>query len=68
MKAALPRNELGRLEALCQYQILDSDTEQAFEDIAHLAAQLCGASIAVINIIELRRQWVKAKVDLDIKQ
>ncbi|MBD2186511.1 PAS domain S-box protein [Planktothrix sp. FACHB-1355] len=68
MKAALPRNELGRLEVLCQYQILDSDTEQAFEDIAHLAAQLCGASIAVINIIELRRQWVKAKVDLDIKQ
>ncbi|MFB2970969.1 PAS domain S-box protein [Aerosakkonema sp. BLCC-F183] len=68
MTAALPRNELAKLEALCQYQILDSDTEQAFDDIAQLAAQVCGTSIAVINIIETRRQWLKAKVELDITQ
>jgi hypothetical protein len=49
MKAALPDNESKRLEALCQYKILDTPSEEAFDDLTRLAAQICETPIALIN-------------------
>ncbi|MBW4448255.1 MAG: PAS domain S-box protein [Spirirestis rafaelensis WJT71-NPBG6] len=62
------KNEARRLDALRQYQILDTPPEEVFDDLAFLAAQICGTAIAVINLIDSNRHWFKAKVGLDVQQ
>jgi two-component system, cell cycle sensor histidine kinase and response regulator CckA len=68
MKSFVCNNESARLEALRQYQILDTPPEQAFDDLAFLAAQICNTPIALINLIDANRQWFKAKVGLDLQE
>jgi PAS domain S-box-containing protein len=60
--------EASRLEALHQYQILDTLPEEAFNDLAILAAQICNTPIALINLVDANRQWFKAKIGIDIAQ
>jgi len=60
-----PNHEADRLEALRQYQILDTAPEAAFDDITRLAAQICEVPIALISLIDECRQWFKAKVGLE---
>lgn len=68
MQEALDVDELQRIEALRSYAILDSQAEQAYDDIVSLAAHICGAPIALISLIDEDRQWFKAKVGLDVAQ
>ncbi len=65
MNSVLDR-ETARLEALHQYQILDTLPEEAFDDLAILAAQICNTPIALINLIDANRQWFKAKIGIDM--
>ena len=58
-------HERARLSALRRYDILDTPREQAFDDIAELAAQICGTPIGIINLVDADRQWGKAIVGLD---
>jgi diguanylate cyclase (GGDEF)-like protein len=53
-------SEAVRLEALRQYQILDTPPEAAFEDLARLAAQVCRTPFAHISFLDEHREWVKA--------
>jgi hypothetical protein len=55
-----PANEPERLETLRSYQIIDTDPEQVFDDLAQLAAFTCGTSMAMVSLIDGERQWVKA--------
>jgi signal transduction histidine kinase len=58
----------ARLAALYQYQILDTEPEKAFDNIAQLAALICETPIACINFIDDNRQWLKAKVGFKISE
>ncbi|BAY10420.1 PAS domain-containing protein [Calothrix sp. NIES-2098] len=64
----LSNSEVARLEALRQYQILDTQPEKAYDDIAQLAAFICGAPIALVNFIDENRQWFKARLGLDVPE
>jgi two-component system, sensor histidine kinase and response regulator len=64
MKAPLPENEAARLEVLRRYAILDTFPEQDFDDLARLAALICGTPIALVSLVDGERQWFKAKVGL----
>lgn len=66
--AAAPWNEAERLSTLRAYGILDTEPEQAFEDIVHLAAKICEAPIAVVNLIDEGRQWFKAETGLGVRE
>ena len=61
-------DELERLEALRYYQVLDSDSEPAFDRITALAAKLLRSPIALISFVDERRQWFKSAHGIDVKQ
>ncbi|UKO96209.1 GAF domain-containing protein [Nostoc sp. UHCC 0870] len=68
MKSHSTHQEQARLAALRQYQILDTEPEEAYDNLAHLAAFICGTSIALVNFIDEHRQWFKAKLGLDVPE
>jgi PAS domain S-box-containing protein len=54
--------EQARLDALERYAVLDTPPEEAFDDLARLAALVCGTPMAQINFVDGARQWSKAAV------
>lgn len=64
-RPALPANEDERLAALQSYDILDSDPEEAFDDLVAIAAGICKVPMAVVSLIDRDRQWFKAKLGVD---
>ena len=54
--ATIANDEAARLAALRQYQILDTEPEQAFDDLTLLAAQICETPIALITLLDEKRQ------------
>ena len=63
MRAApIPENEAARLETLRQYQVLDTDSEETFDDLTRLASYVCDTPAALISLIDAKRQWFKARV------
>ncbi len=69
MKSApLPANESERLAALERYGILDTETEELFDSIAKIAATICDAPVALITLVDEKRQWFKAAVGLGIPE
>ncbi|MEL5995453.1 GAF domain-containing DNA-binding protein [Hymenobacter segetis] len=61
-------NEPERLETLYSYNILDTDPEQVFNDLAQLSAFICGTPMSLVSLIDGERQWFKARVGLEAKQ
>lgn len=60
-----PDNEEARIEALQEYQILDSLPEQDFDSITKIASQICGTPISLITLVDNDRQWFKSRYGMD---
>lgn len=63
-----PDLENRRLAALARYHVLDTPREQAFDEIAGLAAALCRTPIAMVSFIGEGRQFFKAEVGLGVRE
>ena len=61
----LPFNEAQRLDALRDACILDTLPTAAFDDLTRLAAQICGAPLAAISLVDADRQWFKSILGID---
>ena len=57
-------NDAARVTALQKYAILDTEPEQAFDDLTLLASYVCKTPIALISLIDEDRQWFKSKVGI----
>lgn len=68
MTTPLPANEEQRLAKLLSYDILDTESETAYDDITRLVAQICNVPIAVISLVDRDRQWFKSVQGLDASQ
>jgi len=68
MKAPQPADEPARLAALEDAQVLDTSPEEDFDDIARLAAEICGTPTALVSLVDRDRQWFKAKVGTDVTE
>jgi len=62
MPAPLHPQENARLEALHRYEILDTLPGPEYDDLTRLASLICGTPMAMISLLDDRRQWFKSKV------
>ncbi|MCG6168969.1 response regulator [Leptospira sp. FAT2] len=60
----VPDNENERLKSLDSYQIVDTAPEEKFDSLTQIAAFICNSSTALISLIDVNRQWFKAKVGM----
>ena len=60
--------EFERQRALDAYRIVDTLPEDAYDDIARVAAAVCNTPVALVSLIDRDRQWFKAQVGSDVKQ
>jgi GAF domain-containing protein len=68
MKPPIPKNETKRLKVLWQYDILDTVPEEVFDDLAELAGHICEAPVALISLVDEKRQWFKSRVGTSVKE
>jgi GAF domain-containing protein len=68
MTAPIPPNETKRLKVLWQYEVLDTVPEEVFDDLTELAAKICEAPIALISLVDEKRQWFKSKVGIKVSE
>lgn len=54
-----------RLQALADYRILDTEPERDFDDIVRLAASICHTPVALVSLVQVDRQWFKARVGFE---
>lgn len=68
MKAPITPNEAERLQVLRAYDLLDTPSEMALDELAELAACICKAPIALITLVDEGRQWFKSRVRFDVAE
>ncbi|WP_062119119.1 sensor histidine kinase [Aureimonas sp. AU40] len=61
-------DEAARSAALHSYEALDTPREPEFDDLARIAAEVCGTPIAVVNLVDTKRQFFKAEVGLGVRE
>ena len=52
MKAELHPQEDARLDALRDYEVLDTDPEAVFDDIVKLASAICDMPMSIISLLD----------------
>ncbi len=68
MRAPVPHDERERLAALHDADVLDTEPEQDFDDIAALASEICETPMGLVSLIDSDRQWFKAKIGVRYEQ
>ena len=57
--------EQGRLKALRDYKILDTAAERVFDRLTQLAASFYQSPIALLSLVDQKRQWFKSRIGMD---
>jgi GAF domain-containing protein len=68
MSAGNSDSEKKRLKVLWQYDVLDTIPEALFDDLTELAAGICEAPIALISLVDEKRQWFKSKFGITVNE
>lgn len=62
--APKPENEAQRLQALKQYELLDTAPEPEYDELVQLASEICNVPISMISLIDSDRQFYKSNIGL----
>ncbi|MEM9945701.1 MAG: ATP-binding protein [Cyanobacteria bacterium P01_D01_bin.36] len=63
-----PKNEAHRIEKLLSYQVLDTAAETAYDDVAAIAAHICGTPTSLVSLVDTSRQWFKARIGIEASE
>lgn len=61
-------HEEARLKVLSMYELLDTLSEEDYDNITRIAAEICETPIALITLIDEERQWFKSRHGIDVKE
>ncbi|MEO7493793.1 MAG: EAL domain-containing protein [Massilia sp.] len=64
-RAPIPADDAKRVLALHAAQILDTSPEEEFDRITRVAARLFGVPIALVSLVDAKRQWFKSRFGLE---
>lgn len=64
----IQNNDAARVATLQKYDILDTEPEKAFDDLALLASYVCKTPIALISLVDEDRQWFKSKIGVNVSE
>lgn len=64
----LPDNETRRLEALHGTHLLDTQEQEAFDNLTQLAAEIADTPIALISLVTEDRQWFLSRTGADVRE
>jgi two-component system, OmpR family, sensor histidine kinase VicK len=65
MNALLVKDEALRIEALNQYEVLNSAPDSVLDDLTRLAAQICEAPVAAISLLGTDRIWLRSRFGVE---
>ncbi len=68
MNDSLSTDEHLRLADLLEYRILDTPPEKEFDDFTTLACFICNTPIAIITLLDKKRQWFKSRIGLEVSE
>jgi GAF domain-containing protein len=68
MIAPHPSDEDARLAVLREYDVLDTPPEQPLDDLTALAAYICRTPIALITLVDEKRQWFKSTFGVELRE
>lgn len=69
MSTLMPvNNDAARVAVLQKYAILDTEPEEAFDDLVLLASFICKTPVALISLVDEDRQWFKSKVGVSVSE
>ena len=68
MNALHVKDDVLRMEALNQYEVLHAPPDPVLDDITRLAAQVCNAPVAAISFIGADRIWLKSHFGIDSQE
>lgn len=64
----LPANELQRLNIVSEYQLLDTLSEEDYDNMTSLVATICDAPVSLITIIDKDRNYFKSHHGVPFKE
>ena len=60
----LPLDDISRLSALARSGLMDSQAELSFDRVSRLASQVLNAPVALLSLVDERRQFFKSSIGL----
>ncbi|WPO81386.1 ATP-binding protein [Chryseobacterium sp. JJR-5R] len=60
----VPENEAHRLDALKRYRITDTPSEESFDGIARLAAQIFNTPVSLLSLVDAESVFFKANIGM----
>lgn len=67
-KPPIPIDEASRIDSLFKLDVLDTPPEERFDRITRLAKRMFDVPIALISLVDKKRQWFKSKQGLDAEE
>lgn len=68
LEPLIPANEIARLQALRDLNILDTPAEERFDRLTRIAQHILQVPIALVSLIDADRQWFKSRQGLDAQE
>lgn len=66
--APIPADDQRRLDALYSLNILDTAAEERFDRLTRLARRLFDVPIALVSLVDAKRQWFKSSFGLAVRE